>query len=106
MLPPREDNIQFHMFSFYHAIVALVLIIIAAFLHASWNFVAKKSGGTTTFAFLTALVTSVVWLPVVGIIQFATPEIGISTWSTEAWILVTCSCTHPFNLLCCTSSWI
>jgi drug/metabolite transporter (DMT)-like permease len=71
--------------------IALVLIIIAAFLHASWNFVAKKSGGTTIFAFLTALVTSILWLPVVGVIHLTTPEVGISTWSTEAWLIVTCS---------------
>lgn len=71
--------------------LALVLIIFAALLHASWNFVAKKSGGTTIFAFLTTLVVSILWLPVVGMIQFATPEVGIATWSAEAWLIVTFS---------------
>jgi uncharacterized membrane protein len=44
---------------------ALLLVITAAFLHAFWNFTAKKTGGTTVFAFCTGLATVAIWLPII-----------------------------------------
>jgi drug/metabolite transporter (DMT)-like permease len=44
---------------------ALALVIVAALLHATWNFVAKKAGGDQRFALLNSLLVAVLWLPVV-----------------------------------------
>lgn len=71
--------------------IALLLIVIAALFHATWNFIAKKSGGTTVFAFLTGLVTSIIWLPLIVILLITKPEISITSWSAEAWIIIVLS---------------
>jgi drug/metabolite transporter (DMT)-like permease len=42
---------------------ALALVLVAALLHATWNIVAKKSGGGRHFAALGALLVSVLWAP-------------------------------------------
>jgi drug/metabolite transporter (DMT)-like permease len=42
---------------------ALLLVLLAAVLHASWNIVAKQAGGDQRFTLLTSLMTSVIWLP-------------------------------------------
>lgn len=42
---------------------ALALVLLAAVLHASWNFAAKRAGGDERFTLLTSLATSVVWMP-------------------------------------------
>jgi drug/metabolite transporter (DMT)-like permease len=44
-------------------LTALALVLLAAVLHASWNFAAKRAGGDERFVLLTSLITSVVWLP-------------------------------------------
>ncbi len=43
---------------------ALALVLTAALLHALWNIAAKKAGGNHHFAFLTVLVSVVLWAPV------------------------------------------
>ena len=42
---------------------ALLLVLLAAVLHASWNIVAKRAGGDQRFTLLTSLMTCVIWLP-------------------------------------------
>jgi uncharacterized membrane protein len=42
---------------------ALLLVLLAAVLHASWNIAAKRAGGDQRFSLLTSLLTSVLWLP-------------------------------------------
>ena len=42
---------------------ALLLVLLAAVLHASWNFAAKRAGGDQRFTLLTSLMTSLIWLP-------------------------------------------
>jgi drug/metabolite transporter (DMT)-like permease len=42
---------------------ALALVFCAAFLHAVWNVVAKKTGGDARFALMAALLLVVVWAP-------------------------------------------
>ena len=42
---------------------ALALVLLAAVLHASWNFAAKRAGGDHRFTLITSLLTTVVWLP-------------------------------------------
>jgi drug/metabolite transporter (DMT)-like permease len=48
---------------------ALLLILGAALLHASWNFLLKRSGGGASFVWLCSLITTVVYAPVaIGIL--------------------------------------
>lgn len=44
-------------------LTAIVLVLLAALLHASWNLAAKRAGGDQRFVLLTSLMTSVIWLP-------------------------------------------
>ena len=43
---------------------ALALVILAGFIHACWNIVAKKAGGDVRFSFFTSVVMMVFWAPV------------------------------------------
>lgn len=45
-------------------LTALVLVLLAAVLHASWNVAAKHAGGDQRFVLLTGLINTVLWLPV------------------------------------------
>lgn len=44
--------------------LAIVLVLVAALIHALWNFVAKKSGGDIRFALLTNIALCIIWAPV------------------------------------------
>jgi hypothetical protein len=44
-------------------LLALGLILAAAFLHATWNFYAKRVAGQLPFIFLVCVVSSVFWSP-------------------------------------------
>jgi len=44
--------------------LALGLVLVAALVHASWNYVAKQSGGDVRFALLSCVALLVVWAPV------------------------------------------
>lgn len=44
--------------------LALGLVLAAAIIHASWNLLAKKSGGDVRFVLLTACAIAVLWAPV------------------------------------------
>ena len=44
-------------------LTAIVLVLLAALLHAVWNIVAKKSGGGTHFVTLGALMVVLLWAP-------------------------------------------
>jgi drug/metabolite transporter (DMT)-like permease len=44
--------------------LALALVLIAALLHALWNYVAKQSGGDVRFALLSCIALLIVWAPV------------------------------------------
>lgn len=64
---------------------ALVLVVLAGLIHASWNIAAKKAGGDVRFAAFTGLVTMVVWAPVgiwLGVGQV--PRWGLLEWSLVA----------------------
>jgi drug/metabolite transporter (DMT)-like permease len=52
---------------------ALVLILIASFTHAFWNFLAKKSKGGVAFIWLTYCASSIIFLPVMVAQYFNTP---------------------------------
>jgi len=66
---------------------ALLLVLLAALLHASWNFAAKKAGGDHRFSLLTSLLTSVVWLP--AGLWFGWQE--VPRWGWAQWAAVTAS---------------
>ena len=68
---------------------ALLLVITAAFLHAFWNFTAKKTGGTTVFAFCTGLATVCIWLPI--IISYAFIFNKFPNWSNQQYLNIICS---------------
>ena len=44
--------------------LALSLVLVAAVIHALWNYVAKKSGGDVRFSLLTCVALCIVWAPV------------------------------------------
>ena len=66
---------------------ALALVVLAGFIHASWNIAAKKAGGDVRFVAFTAVVLMVFWAPVglwVGWQQ-------VPLWGTMEWALVVAS---------------
>ena len=66
---------------------ALVLVVTAALLHAIWNLAAKKAGGDHRFAFLSAVLVTLLWLPVA--VWFGLREPAL--WSAGAWACVLAS---------------
>lgn len=66
---------------------ALALVLIAALLHAVWNFAAKKAGGDHRFALVSALMVSVLWLPLAA--WFGWHE--LPRWGLAEWGLVLAS---------------
>jgi drug/metabolite transporter (DMT)-like permease len=52
---------------------ALLLILIASFTHAFWNFLAKKSNGGVAFIWLTYCASSIIFLPVILVQYFQAP---------------------------------
>ena len=56
---------------------ALILIFAAAFVHAGWNFLAKRASGHATFTWLFALLSAVFYTPVaLGVMFFCGARIG------------------------------
>ena len=49
------------------SLVALLLVVTSAFIHASWNFLLKKSGGGSGIIALSCALSLVVYLPVVAV---------------------------------------
>jgi drug/metabolite transporter (DMT)-like permease len=66
---------------------ALALVLTAALLHALWNIAAKRAGGDVRFAFLSALMVVVLWLPLA--FWFALRELG--SWGWPQWLAVAAS---------------
>lgn len=66
---------------------ALALVLTAALLHALWNLAAKQAGGDHRFAFLSAALVSVLWLPVA--VWFGLEQ--LADWSPSAWACVAAS---------------
>ena len=66
---------------------ALVLVLLAAVLHASWNIVAKRAGGDQRFTLITSLFTSVLWLP--AGLWFGWHEVPL--WGWLEWGVVSAS---------------
>lgn len=70
---------------------AFALVITAAVIHASWNILAKKSGGGALFVMLGVLVVAVLYAPIVAVyVYFNPPNYG---WK-EVALLVATSIVH------------
>ena len=67
--------------------IAFGLVLVAALIHALWNFVAKQSGGDIRFALLSNVALCLVWAPV-GLV-FAWRDVG--GFGTLQWSLVAAS---------------
>jgi drug/metabolite transporter (DMT)-like permease len=67
--------------------LALVLVLVAAVIHATWNLVAKRAGGDLRYILLLQLGAVVLWAPV-GV-WFAWREVPL--YGPEQWGLVTAS---------------
>ncbi len=66
---------------------AFALVIAAAMIHASWNILAKKSGGGALFVMLGVLVVSVLYAPIVAVyVYFNPPNYG---WKEIALLIAT-----------------
>ena len=66
---------------------ALLLVLSAGVIHASWNIAAKKAQGDARFAFFTSVVLMVVWAPLGVWIAWDV----VATWSPLAWALIVAS---------------
>jgi drug/metabolite transporter (DMT)-like permease len=50
--------------------VALALVVFSAFIHASWNFILKKSGGGTGLITAASLTSLIIYAPIVGAVTW------------------------------------
>jgi drug/metabolite transporter (DMT)-like permease len=56
---------------------ALLLILVAAFVHAGWNYFLKRSGGGTAFVWLFAVLSALIYAPLVAaVIWWVQPQFG------------------------------
>lgn len=61
---------------------ALLFVLIAGLIHASWNITAKKANGDARFAFFTAFILMLVWAPVgVWVAWDVIPKWGLLEWA-------------------------
>ncbi|MDF5723201.1 MAG: DMT family transporter [Rhizonema sp. PD37] len=57
---------------------AIILVLAAAFIHATWNLLAKRAGGGVVFIWLFAALSAVIYAPIaIAIIILQRPHIGI-----------------------------
>jgi len=57
--------------------LALSLILVAAFIHAGWNYFLKRSGGGTAFVWLFAVLSALIYAPVAAaVIWWVEPQFG------------------------------
>jgi drug/metabolite transporter (DMT)-like permease len=76
---------------------ALALVLAAALLHATWNFIAKKSGGDVRFALLSSVFQGLIWAPV-GL-WFAFKH--VPGWGWREWGLILASgAIHVLYFVC------
>ncbi|BET68503.1 hypothetical protein ASA1KI_34210 [Opitutales bacterium ASA1] len=67
------------------SISALLLVLVAAVLHATWNYCAKRAGGGLPFVFLVGLVMNAAYVPALAVFISI---YGIDlTWSEAGWIV-------------------
>jgi drug/metabolite transporter (DMT)-like permease len=60
---------------------ALLLVLVAAFIHAGWNFLSKKASGGAAFVWLFGLITTILYLPLaLGVYLWQKPDLGWQAW--------------------------
>jgi uncharacterized membrane protein len=75
---------------------AVLLIVVAAFIHASWNFLAKRAGGGAAFVWLFGAVSALIYTPIaVALILLQRPHLG----STELIFIVGSAAIHAVYFL-------
>lgn len=58
-------------------ILAFLLILVSALIHATWNYLAKKAGGGIPFIWLFTAIAAVVYTPLaIGVVMYQQPDIG------------------------------
>ena len=83
------------------SIFALLLILLAAVLHASWNLAVKASGGGKLLSFYSALTVLLFWGPINLGMWHISPETSPAYWSATAWIIVGMSAiVHALYIAC------
>jgi len=76
---------------------ALALILAAAFIHASWNFLLKRSGGGNAFVWLFATLSALLYAPLaVAIIWWQQPQFG---WQHYGFMLASAALHTIYYLL-------
>lgn len=77
--------------------LALTLILVAAFIHASWNYLLKRSGGGTVFVWLFAALSAVLYAPLaIGVVWWTRPPL---TWISFTLMLVSAVLHTAYYLL-------
>ena len=72
--------------------LALLLVLVAAALHATWNYCAKRAGGGLPFVYLVSLIVCGLYVPVVATYWFLEPPIlpaGAVLWILGSGMLKT-----------------
>ena len=76
---------------------ALALVLVAAFAHAGWNYVLKRSGGGFGFVWLFAAISALIYLPIaIGVFLVARPVFG---WQNFAAIFASAALHTLYYLL-------
>jgi len=76
--------------------LALALVVFSAFVHASWNFVLKKSGGGTGLVACASLTSLIVYAPIVAV---ATWIVGYSFQPIHLALMFASGMIHTFYFL-------
>ena len=62
--------------------LALTLVLAAAVIHASWNYLLKRSGGGTAFVWLFATLSAVIYAPVAaGVVWYTAPTLTLTSYA-------------------------
>lgn len=69
------------------SLVALGLVVAAAFIHAYWNLLAKRSAGGPVFVWLYSLATFVLYAPVIALLVLLDPP----RYGPTEWLLIASS---------------
>ncbi|AMA73148.1 MULTISPECIES: DMT family transporter [Aneurinibacillus] len=59
--------------------IAVMLLLVSAFLHATWNFLSKRAEGGIAFVWLFTAIGTVIYTPIVCIFLFLKPYTGENT---------------------------
>lgn len=76
---------------------ALALVITAALLHATWNFLAKQAGGDARFGLLSSILLMLFWAPLGLYVGWDV----VPTWGRAEWLFIVLSAiTHVGYFVC------